>query len=366
MKGEAAAQRGWKTLRQRERLQRDGRRRNPTEEALMSSMKSMPMRIGLAVLACATSLSLPAPLVAAPATASSPAPAVPEGKAFVQMVQSGELDAESYDFVGAGFFKRSPQERRQWQIEVFSALGLGGQSPVPQCTPVARRNSVALAWAQLAGQSTDADDWQVTAGKLRARLAELDQMLKHSAPETPSADPLVQELLARFARDQDVRNIFNQRKWTEGLSPAAANNWMLAASTRMEAIDCDNTAWLKAQLPNIGWFTIPRYGAEADSAAWHLVQHADREPAFQREMLMKLQALPPGQTNDKRLGYLFDRVARAEGRLQRYGTQGQCKDGQWTPFESEDSVNLDKRRASLGMEPIAEHMKTVSREACPR
>jgi hypothetical protein len=81
-------------------------------------------------------------------------------------------------------------------------------------------------------------------------------------------------------------------------------------------------------------------------------------------MLAKLEALPAGQTDGKRLGYLVDRVAGAEGRAQKYGTQGQCKDGQWIPHESEDPQNLDQRRASLGMEPIAEHMKTNSRELC--
>jgi len=196
------------------------------------------------------------------------------------------------------------------------------------------------------------------------RLAELDQLLRRSAPAKPSEDPLVQELLVRFARDQDVRLIFSDLKWSEGLSPTAANNWMMAAVTRMTAIDCDNTAWLKARLQKIGWFTIPKYGEEADKAAWHLVQHADRDPAFQREMLAKLQALPPGETSGKRLGLLWDRVARAQGQLQRYGTQGQCKDGSWTPFESEDPANLDKRRAAIGLPPIAEYMKTVSQEAC--
>jgi hypothetical protein len=327
----------------------------------MLRLKATPVRNGLAVLVCASSLTL----AGTPATVPSPAHGVPQGKSFVEKVRSGELDAENYDFDGAGFFKLTPDERMQWQVDVFSALGLSAQPGSSQCTTIAQRNGIAVAWAQVAGQSKDADEWQATARTLRARLAELDEMLKRSASEKADADPLVQELLVRYARDQGVRSIFSQLKWTEGLSPAAANNWLLAASTRMAAIDCDNTAWLKAQLVKTGWFTIPKYGAEADSAAWHLVQHADREPSFQREMLVKLQALPPGQTNGKRLGTLFDRVARAEGRLQRFGTQGQCKDGQWTPFESEDPVNLDKRRASLGMAPIAEHMKTVSREACP-
>jgi hypothetical protein len=75
--------------------------------------------------------------------------------------------------------------------------------------------------------------------------------------------------------------------------------------------------------------------------------------------------LPPGETDGRRLGLLFDRVARASGRLQRYGTQGQCRDGRWTPFESEDPEHLDERRAAIGLEPIAEHMETASRNACP-
>jgi hypothetical protein len=327
----------------------------------MSAVKSMRAWIALVVWA-GTSALAPS---AVPAMAPPPAPAVPEARSFVERVQSGELDAENYDFEGAGFFRLSPQERMQWQVGVFQALGLPGQPGAPQCTTTAQRSGVAMTWAQIAGQSADAEEWKATVKTLRARLAELDQILKDSAPEKPNADPLVQELMVRFARDQGVRSIFSELKWTEGLSPAAANNWLLAGNTRMAAIDCDNTAWLKAQLPQVGWFTIPKYGAEADSAAWHLVQHADRDPAFQREMLVKLQALPPGQTNGKRLGMLVDRVARAEGRLQKYGTQGECKNGQWTPYESEDPANLDRRRASLGMVPIAEHMKVVSREACP-
>jgi len=202
---------------------------------------------------------------------------------------------------------------------------------------------------------------------LRARLAELDDMLAKSAPEKPSDNPLVQELLLRFARDQAVRGVFTEPRWTHGLPPLAQKNWMTTFLTRMGAIDCDNTAWLRKQLAIVGWFSIPKYGAEADTAAWHLVQHADRNKDFQREMLAKLHALPPGDTDSKRIGYLWDRVAMGEGRPQRYGTQGRCEaDGTWKPFDSEDPAHLDERRAKLGMEPIAEHAKVVSREACPR
>jgi len=313
--------------------------------------------IGLAVVGHATAQTSPPP-------AQAPHPGFIAPEAFGEWARSGELNVEAYDFEAAGFFKLSPQERTHWQMGVFNTLLNVGPQVISECSTVRQRNGAAMAWAQIAGQSKDAADWKATAKTIRARLAELDQMLRRSAPAKPSADPLVQELLVRFARDQDVRLIFSQVKWTEGMPPLAANNWLSAAVTRMTAIDCDNTAWLQARLQKIDWFTIPKYGEAADNAAWHLVQHADREPAFQRAMLAKLQALPPGETSGKRLGMLWDRVARAEGKLQRYGTQGLCKDGQWTPYESEDPANLDKRRAALGMTPIAEHMQAVSRDAC--
>jgi hypothetical protein len=295
---------------------------------------------------------------ATPATGEPPDP-----KTFVQLAQSGKLDPETYDFDAAGFF--SLPDRMAWQAGIFGEMKMGQPDSAPACSVAGQRNGKIMVWTQIAAQSADAKEWSAAAKTMHARLASLDQTLEHSAPEKPSADPLVQELMLRYARDQDVRGVFSQIPPADGASPVVQNNWILAALTRMNAIDCDNTAWLKSQLTKIGWFSIPKYGADADMAAWHLVQHADRDPSFQREMLEKLQVLPPGETSGKRLGYLWDRVARAEGHLQRYGTQGTCKDGQWTPFESEDPAHLDERRAAIGMEPIAEHMKITSREACP-
>jgi hypothetical protein len=316
------------------------------------------LRIGLIVLSEVAWLAL-----ASACQAASPRQ-LPEPVAFVGLVESGELDAESYDFDRAGLFRLSAPLRAQWQAGAFSALAPAFQPGVSQCTLEIRRKGVALAWVQIATQSANAGEWRAKARTFRSRLAEMDLQVKRSVPDKRPADPVVRELLTRYARDQAVRNIFDS-PWFAELSPQAANNWILVINTRMSAIDCDNTAWLKRQLVNIGWFTIPKYGEEADMAAWHLVQHADRELSFQSEMLGKLQALPPGSTNSRRLGYLFDRVAHAEGRPQRYGTQGTCKEGRWTPYESEDPDDLDRRRASLGMEPIADYMKTMPAGACP-
>src|SRR5207244_6160203 len=94
------------------------------------------------------------------------------------------------------------------------------------------------------------------------------------------------------------------------------------AMSRGEAIDADNTAWLKDVVRRHGWPGCSLVGAEAANAAWLLVQHADRDPAFQRECLSLMEAaVAAGDASPADLAYLTDRVLRAEGKPQRYGTQ---------------------------------------------
>ena len=310
-----------------------------------------------------TLLMLAGSMAASAAEPAPPATVMPEAAAFASAVLAGSVNPETFDFDSHGFWHLAKSDQFTWFGGVQEGMGVAPDG----CPAQAQHKYAAMIWIIIATQAADAAEWRLNAGALRARLAELDQQLAQSAPATPSTDPLIQELLLRLARDQGVRAVFTEPRWAQGLPPLALKNWMPVFATRLGAIDCDNTAWLRKQLASIGWFSIPKYGTEADSAAWFLVQHADLTKDFQREMLDKLQALPRGDTDPKRLGYLWDRVARAEGRPQRYGTQGSCEpDGTWKSFESEDPAHLDERRATLGMEPIAEHAKVVAREACPK
>ena len=133
---------------------------------------------------------------------------------------------------------------------------------------------------------------------------------------------------------------------------------------RMARVDRRHTADLKALLLNYRWFTISEFGAEASQNAWLLVQHADHDAAFQREVLKILEPLAAkGETNPKNFAYLYDRVATsfqnpAARKPQRYGTQGQCTGpGAWEPFPVEDPAKLDELRASVGLMPEAEYQK---------
>jgi len=105
------------------------------------------------------------------------------------------------------------------------------------------------------------------------------------------------------------------------------------------------------------------FGTQADKDAWLLVQHADRDSAFQNQVLSILEKLyPSGETNPANYAYLFDRVAVSWGdptqtKPQRYGTQGKCTGpGSWAPLPAEDPQNLDNRRKEVGLGTEAEYI----------
>ncbi len=139
---------------------------------------------------------------------------------------------------------------------------------------------------------------------------------------------------------------------------------------RNDNLDSENTADLKKLLKIYSWFTISDFGTKADSQAWLIVQHADLDPNFQNEVLAVLtDLLPKKETNPQNYAYLFDRIAaswndQSKRKLQRYGTQGQCLGLKlWEPIPMEEPHFVDERRASVGLNTIADY-KNVMKEFC--
>ncbi len=184
-----------------------------------------------------------------------------------------------------------------------------------------------------------------------------------------STSPRTAELFRRVAKDQFIRSHFTaaaaRTSWAAGLTDNARGYAFGAVARDGCGVDEDNTAWLKADIQANGWFTLDSFGNDADQAAFLLVQHADKDPGFQREVLAMLEPLlAQKQTRPTSYAYLFDRVAVADKRPQRYGTQGRCTGpGVWEPFDVEAPDGLDQRRATVGLPTEAEY-KTVFVKRC--
>lgn len=177
-----------------------------------------------------------------------------------------------------------------------------------------------------------------------------------SKPATQAAvsnPTLRQELLTRLERDQAIRDTFTaQLRATGTLSPA-----LLAA---MKSVDSINLAWLKPQIKQAGFPTRAQVGPDGVKAATLLIQHADADPAFQAESLPFLEAAyKSGDVTGQEVALLTDRVAKAQGRPQRYGTQATMRDGRTIIDAIEDSAGVDARRAAMGLPPLTEYKRVL-------
>jgi hypothetical protein len=132
---------------------------------------------------------------------------------------------------------------------------------------------------------------------------------------------------------------------------------MQTTHAELSSVDARNTQRLREIVAEIGWPTRSKVGEQAEHLAWLLVQHADRDVAFQRQCLALMEAESAVEVCPRHRAYLKDRIRLAEGRLQRYGTQLRMTDHGLEPAPIEDPEGVDDRRHGVGLEPIAEYVR---------
>jgi len=172
------------------------------------------------------------------------------------------------------------------------------------------------------------------------------------ATGTVKKPELREELLKRLAADQKIRMELNQ-KYKGSLPPEE-----LEAMTKL---DKENTAWIKQKMSKHGWLGTSLVGMDGAQAAFILVQHAVHDAEFQKQALELLhKAVADGEAFPVHLAFLTDRVRLAQGKPQVYGTQTRVtKEGKFEVPPIEDEANVDKRRADVGLEPIADYIQKM-------
>ena len=112
-------------------------------------------------------------------------------------------------------------------------------------------------------------------------------------------------------------------------------------------------------------FGYPGYSLVGESGErnfWVMVQHCDSDPDFQSRVLEKLKIEMKNKNADGRnFGLLTDRVKLNTGGKQIYGTQVTYNSlGQAYPKNLDDSINVNKRRAEVGLAPIEIYLNEMS------
>jgi hypothetical protein len=173
----------------------------------------------------------------------------------------------------------------------------------------------------------------------RARGQEQAQRLVGIVPSQPQ---LREQLLEMMRIDQEARD----------------GEWSPPMVERMHAVDAANLPKIRKIVADHGSLPSARQvGADGVSAAWLLVQHADRDPAFQQQVLDRIMPLvESGDVSSREIALLTDRVLVNAGAPQRYGSQLAAINGKWEPKPMEAPEQVDQRRASLGQMPLADYL----------
>lgn len=161
-----------------------------------------------------------------------------------------------------------------------------------------------------------------------------------------------QEIMLMYESDQGVREkAVKMFKESDGEPDMKA---FMALKIEQDSIDEANTSRLQGIISEIGWPGPDKVGEKAQKAAFLIVQHSSHE--FQEEMLPIIKKqYELGKIEGQSYALLLDRVLVKNEKPQVYGTQLDMQGGDLTFHPIEDSVNVDKRRAEMGMPPLAEY-----------
>jgi hypothetical protein len=176
---------------------------------------------------------------------------------------------------------------------------------------------------------------------------------------------LRRELLAMTKEDQQVRAAVVKQLSEKRLpldkgaitDPALVKTFAVITA-KMTEVDQKNRARLKEMVAQHGWPGATLVGKDGAHAAWLLVQHADNDRPFQKRCLKLMKAAPRGEVDPPDIAYLTDRVLVGENKKQLYGTQLQGEIGAFRPKPIEDEANVDRRRAEVGLPPLAEYLQS--------
>ena len=125
----------------------------------------------------------------------------------------------------------------------------------------------------------------------------------------------------------------------------------------------DNKKFLEKVLNKHGFPGIDLVGKQGTFDFWLMVQHCDFDPTFQKEVLQKMKIeVDKGNGIPRNYGLLVDRVNLNTGKKQIYGTQVTYRKetGQAYPKPLDDSLNVNKRRKAVGLEPLEEYLNHMT------
>jgi hypothetical protein len=126
---------------------------------------------------------------------------------------------------------------------------------------------------------------------------------------------------------------------------------------KMQQADSINFIKVSNIVDTHGWLGSDAIGSEGNVTLFMVVQHATLE-GQEKYLPVLREAVKKGRAKPGNLALLEDRVALKKGGKQIYGSQisWNMKTNEYYVMPLEDPDNVDKRRASVGLAPLAQYV----------
>lgn len=131
---------------------------------------------------------------------------------------------------------------------------------------------------------------------------------------------------------------------------------------QQNAIDAANMQRLAEIIDAYGWPGL-RFAGAGSQTAFLVLQHADH-PSQRKYLPLLRDAVKRNDALGGHLALLEDRVRVADGKPQLYGSQLKYNPLRFEPIE--DEVNVDARRQSIGLEPMADYARHFGLTYAPK
>jgi hypothetical protein len=183
-------------------------------------------------------------------------------------------------------------------------------------------------------------------------LLEKVKQNKYKAEENLNK-PMAATLDSIYIEDQTYRNQIDAIEKKYGWeSKEMKNHWEI-----INEKDSINLIKVKNILDKYGWLGADVIGVQGNITLFLVIQHSDQTTQEKYLPTMRV-AVKNGKAEGSNLALLEDRVALKQGKRQIYGSQiGRDTETQLyyvSPLEDPD--NVDKRRAEVGLGPLADYV----------
>ncbi|AGC77629.1 hypothetical protein LX97_02181 [Nonlabens dokdonensis] len=139
---------------------------------------------------------------------------------------------------------------------------------------------------------------------------------------------------------------------------ALDQNMRIDESKYDPSIDQDNLVTVVSLLEKCGMPTLKEINQKQMNAIWFVFQHGDNYHRKKYFHLLK-NAAQNGDLKKSKMALMEDRMLMDDGKPQIYGSQmtDDRENGGYKVYDLENPETVDKRRASVGLEPLSEYVK---------